>query len=175
MLGVDVAENAVILDFQVAVDTVAAFDLIDMYSGFRPIFKGPDGEEINVISFDSGISVVIEEDFEVAFLNYPNPFGTNGRERTKFVYYLEQDTDVELQLFTLTGALVWSQKFSAIDPEGLKGMHEDGYYGSGGEGGPPIWWDGKNASGDRVLNGVYIAVLTTGSGQQTTTKVAVLK
>jgi hypothetical protein len=37
-----------------------------------------------------------------------------------------------------------------------------------------IFWDGRNGDGVVVLNGVYIAVLQTGSGTATT-KVAVTK
>lgn len=171
-LVVDIAPEASILNFQVSIDTTTAFNLVDQYSGRAPLFKNIDGTELSQIDIASDLSVVLEADLEKSFLNYPNPFGRNGYERTKFVYYLDEDADVELRIFTLLGELVWSQKFQSSDPEGQAGMHEDNYFGSGG---PPIWWNGENNEGHRILNGVYIAVLNTSKGGQATTKVAVIK
>lgn len=171
-LVVDIAEDASNLNFQLAIDTTTAFDLVDEYSGRRPLFRAADGSEISSLEITSDLSVVLEAELEKSFINYPNPFGRSGYEQTKFVYYLEENADVELRIFTLLGELVWSKSFQSDEPEGQAGMHEDHYFGTGG---PPILWDGRNGAGHKVLNGVYIAVLSTSKGKQATTKVAVIK
>jgi hypothetical protein len=155
-----------------AIDTTSALILEDQYSGLPPKYINPNGTALERLNLTSNFTAVLEADFEAAFLNYPNPFGSRGKDRTKFIYYLEKASDVEIHIFTVLGELVWLKKYNQNEPEGAAGMHEENNLSSGG---PPIWWDGRNGNGNKVLNGVYIAVLSTGDGKQTTTKVAVLK
>ena len=169
---VDINPQAEDLNFKLSIDTTAALNLVDIYSGRRPKFENQDGTELTRLELNSDLSVVLNADLESSFLNYPNPFGRHGTERTKFIYYLDADSDVELRIFTLLGDLVWSIKFTRDEPEGAAGMHEENYLATGG---PPIWWGGENNEGSKVLNGVYIAVFITSNGKQATTKVAVLK
>jgi hypothetical protein len=109
--------------------------------------------------------VITENDLKRSFRNYPNPFGTPDRKKTHFIYYLAQDCDIDLKIYTLIGELVWSCSYSSSDPRGKRGVHqEDG-----------ITWDARNARGNKVLNGVYIARIKTSYGETAMTKIAVIK
>ncbi len=108
--------------------------------------------------------VLVSTDPKEAFGNYPNPFGRQYAY-TNIAFLLEQDADVELRIFTLTGDLVWSKKIS--------GLHR-GFYDR------LVRWDGKNDRGQTVLNGVYLGVieikpLNGGAVQRYITKIAYIK
>jgi len=126
--------------------------------------KNETGQNISVLDIKSNSTVVIESDFDKAFRNFPNPFGVPARPLTKFIYYLDQDSDVSVRIYTLIGELVWSSSYSASDPQGKRGTHEG-----------DIFWDGRNEKGYKVLNGVYIARISTGYGKSALTKIAVIK
>ncbi len=161
---VDVLRNTSVTDFQVTIDSTDALYLVDQGSGQPPKLKNKSGQKLEILNIQSNPAVIIESDFNAAFRNYPNPFGTSQRPQTKFIYYLDQDTDVSIKIYTLVGELVWSRSYSATEPQGKKGPHE-----------ADIVWDGKNDQGYRVLNGVYIARLSTGDGKSALTKIAVIK
>lgn len=161
---VDVLENTSVTDFQVAIDSTDALYLVDEGSGQVPKLKNKSGDKLEVLNIQSNSAVLIASDFEEAFRNYPNPFGNSHRPQTKFIYYLDQDSDISIKIYTLVGELVWSRSYSATEPQGKKGFHE-----------ADIIWDGKNDQGYRVLNGVYIARLSTGYGKSALTKIAVIK
>jgi peptidase C25-like protein/flagellar hook capping protein FlgD len=79
---------------------------------------------------------------------FPNPF--DDQVGSAFSYYLLADgpADVLLRVFTVTGRLVYQRVERALPP----GYHQ--------------WpWDGRDAEGDRLANGVYLyrMVATTGS------------
>ncbi|MGH7493183.1 MAG: hypothetical protein ACREOO_12415 [bacterium] len=129
---------------------------------------GRTGPNFNVVS---PLSVLVDASFN-NFYNYPNPLRPRSAPQgvTQFVYYLPKDSDVSLEIFSMLGELVWQAKYLATDPEGRTGNH-------GLEGPlklPGIFWNGCNGNGDKVLNGVYLAVLKTNSGT-VKTKVAVIK
>jgi hypothetical protein len=114
--------------------------------------------------FVSNRLTVIPDDPKETFRNYPNPFGTDYDETT-IIFYLEDDSEVNLRIFTLTGDLVKSWQYEYM-PAGLI----DGQ----------IKWDGRNDRGLQVLNGVYLCqiVITPkngGSGQTYMTKIAYIK
>ena len=112
-------------------------------------------------------SQVAELDSKPYLLNFPNPFGEPGKENTKIVYYLKEDTDVQFRIYTLTGELVWSRSFADSDPQGSQGLHSTEQNS---------WvWDGKNDRGRTVLNGVYILVMKTDYGDVAKTKIAFIK
>jgi len=161
---VDVLNNTEISDFKLAIDTTEALYLVDEESGKVPKLKDENGQIIKVLDIKSTSSVIIESDFNKAFSNFPNPFGVPSRPITKFIYYLDQDTDVDIKIHTLIGELVWSRSYSATDPQGKKGPHEG-----------DIIWNGRNDKGYRILNGVYIARISTGYGKSALTKIAVIK
>ncbi len=107
---------------------------------------------------------LVSTDPKEAFGNYPNPFGRQYAY-TNIAFLLEQDSDVELRIFTLTGDLVWSKK--------LTGLHR-GFYDR------LVRWDGKNDKGQTVLNGVYLGVieikpLSGGAVKRYITKIAYIK
>ncbi|MEE4312041.1 MAG: hypothetical protein V2J62_09210 [candidate division KSB1 bacterium] len=158
---VDIAPDASLTDFRLSIDSLSYFDMMDIGSGQRPRLQLTDGESIA-----SGFSVIVPQDFERAFWNYPNPFGSDGRELTTIQYFLDQDSDIEIRIYTLLGELVWSRQYSADEPQGKRGLHD---------GATAITWNGRNEGGNTVLNGVYIAYLNTSYGKTVTTKIAVLK
>jgi hypothetical protein len=92
--------------------------------------------------------------------NFPNPFRA-GLESTQIQYRLNSDSPVELVLYTTAGREVWRFHAEAGAPGGRQGANT-------------VLWDGLNANGDLVLDGVYIARLT-GGGVETTIKIAVVK
>jgi len=118
----------------------------------------------------SGINLKLESDYCLIkgdnlkdyFSNYPNPFGNPQRPMTKITYYLKEDTDVDIKIYTLIGELVWSRSFNANEPGGRQGTHE-------------VSWDARNDKGYKVLNGVYIIYIKTGTGESAMTKAAVIK
>ncbi len=108
--------------------------------------------------------VLVSTDPKEAFGNYPNPFGRQYTY-TNIAFLLEQASDVDIRIFTLTGDLVWSKK--------LSGLHR-GFYDR------LVRWDGKNDRGQTVLNGVYLGVieikpLTGGAVKRYITKIAYIK
>jgi hypothetical protein len=130
---------------------------------------GRTGSNFDVASI---LSVLVEAS-SGNFYNYPNPMrvGKSQSEGTRFVYFLPQDSDVSLEIYTMLGELVWQVKYLATEPQGRQGNHgvQTGQLSL-----PEITWDGFNGKGRKVLNGVYLAVLKTNSGT-VTTKVAVVK
>ncbi|MFQ5636749.1 MAG: hypothetical protein ACE5IR_01980 [bacterium] len=113
-----------------------------------------------------GISVLFDDDLNASFYNFPNPFGNQSRPSTRFNYRLAQDSDVTLRIFTLLGELVRTISFSSADPQGLAGTHAAAS--------TTFVWDGTNENGQKVLNGVYVAVLVTNQGKAMT-KIAVAR
>lgn len=95
----------------------------------------------------SDFIVLSADDFKTSFKNYPNPFRA-GSEATTFSYFLPENAEVDMSIYTLTGELV-------------KKFHLDA--GSSGGSGSTIntfQWDGRNGSGKVVQNGVYICIVT---------------
>jgi len=160
---VDIAENAKFADFQVTIDSSSFFEMTELGSTQKPklIFNGESSAEFEITS---GFSNIVPRNFAKAFWNYPNPFGSSDKRTTTIQYLLDEDTDVELRIYTLLGELVWSKRYSKDEPQGKKGMHDGDFT-----------WDATNSSGHKVLNGVYAAVLSTSYGKSATTKIAVLK
>jgi hypothetical protein len=95
------------------------------------------------------------------FSNYPNPFSPS-QGGTKIGYYLPQDAQIKLTLWTLDHRLVKT----LINEKQPAGMME-------------LAWDGRNGEGNQVRNGVYVLVLdcnyTAGGHESLTRKVAVAK
>jgi hypothetical protein len=100
---------------------------------------------------------------EKSYANFPNPFAA-GREQTAFVYYLPESGRVTLRIWTLRGDEVATVIRSGPRPAGL---HQEDH------------WDGRNGSGETVLNGVYLAELVVafddGTSKRLLRKVAVVR
>jgi len=112
----------------------------------------------------SDFCLVKADNLKEYFTNYPNPFGNPNRPTTTITYYLTEDTEVDIKIYTLIGELVWSRSYRASDPQGRKGPHDG-----------DVIWDATNDKGYRVLNGVYIIYIKTGTGETAMTKAAVIK
>lgn len=149
------------------------------YAYFR--LNIPSGEDILAKDMDSGNAVpvksitgdtlfdlrstpqkIFKPKTDPVLWNSPNPFGGPGKERTKITYYLEKSTDVTFSIFTLLGEKVWSVNFPADHPNASPGIHV-------------LEWDGRNGTGDKVLNGVYFLFMKTGDGKVEKTKIAIVK
>jgi hypothetical protein len=157
---VDIATAAEVTSFflKLGGDAIVAED---QYSGLSVDLFDPTNQKF--VELNSSSSTLVEADFNKAFGNYPNPFGRVA-DKTFFVYYLDRPADVRIEIYTLLGELVWSASYSASDPEGQEGLHDK-----------DVVWDGRNGAGRRVLDGVYIARITTSTGLEATTKIAVVK
>ncbi len=93
------------------------------------------------------------------FSNYPNPFGSSNRVRTTFFFVPKQEGTATVEIYTLAGNLVRKisgQVFRKTIPSNLI-------------------WDGRNGNGDKVRNGVYIAVLKAPGMPKLKTKVLIAK
>jgi hypothetical protein len=161
---VDISQNASITDFQLTIDSSQALQFIDEGSGRIPNIKNEAGETIDELNIFSASSVIIQADFEESFFNYPNPFGEANKPETYFVYYLEQDSDVRIQIYTILGERVWAKTFTQNDPQGKKGPHEG-----------DVIWNARNDLGHKVLNGVYVARISTADNKEAIIKIAVIK
>ena len=83
--------------------------------------------------------------------NYPNPFNPE----TWIPYQLSENSPVSISIYDTTGRLVRTLSL---------GFQSAGFYNSREH---AAYWDGRNALGERVANGVYFYQLTTPSFQQT--------
>jgi len=146
--------------FRLLFDHGNDFDAIDPEGGGGVAIESADGKQGDKFRLESNSTALQGATDENSFFNYPNPFRpgdnwSNG-EGTRFSVPL--GVSGELKIVTLLGELVWETK---IDSRNLAAT--------------AIFWDGRNGAGQRVLNGVYVAVLKTQNGKMLTTKVAVLK
>lgn len=127
------------------------------------------GEDVPVNGLlDQGFDVsipqaIISEEFASSFRNYPNPFNPR-MEASELRYFLSEDSDVDIYIFTQTGEKVRQFSFASGSNGGRSGINSG------------IYWDGLNGNGDEVLNGVYIALIKVANGNLTAKlKIAVVK
>ncbi len=163
----DLIEPQSEIAFQVVIDSATAIDAIDATSGYPVLIGDENGNPIEALNLRSSTTVLVQRSLDESFFNYPNPFGSTSYPETQFVYVLEEPSDVQIKIFTLTGDLVWEKSFTQdVDAEQTRaGLHEG-----------DITWDGRNGRGQRVRNGVYVAYLIVKeSGESTTTKIAVTR
>ncbi len=130
----------------------------------RPQLKNLLDQSGTNLKLSSDFCLIKADNLKEYFTNYPNPFGSPNRPTTTIAYYLTEDTDVDIKIYTLVGELVWSRSYRATDPQGRKGPHDG-----------DVIWDATNDKGYRVLNGVYIIYIKTGNGETAMTKAAVIK
>lgn len=84
--------------------------------------------------------------------NYPNPFHP-GEAPTTIAYKLDDNATVRMRVFTLTGGLVFEERFDPGTPGGSVGLNE-------------VTWDGRNGDNDVVASGGYIVeVRAEGNGE----------
>ena len=91
-----------------------------------------------------------------------NPFNPELGD-AEFAYYLNQNSDIEMNIYTLLGEKVYRQHY----PAGSEG---------GSQGDNTIRWNGRNDEGRMVLNGVYVVIIEAkNSGEAYKLKLAVMK
>jgi len=165
-LLVDVLENPAVADFEMRIDSAGAVIAKDAFSRNRLLLADSTEKRVTTLAFSSGAVVLIDQQLEESFCNYPNPFGTSVRPLTHFVYYLPQASDLSLKIFTLTGDLVfrWDLNKAEHPTQTSAGLH-DGH----------IYWDGRNGLGRPVMSGVYLAYLSVDGGQVAISKIAVIR
>lgn len=88
----------------------------------------------------SGCVSIQEKSLINSFHSFPNPFNPQ-KQNMKIEYYLEQDAEVTIKIWTINGNLVKTIIEKAVKKKGLH--YED-------------VWDGKNQSGKDVISGVYL-------------------
>ncbi|MFH1429498.1 MAG: FlgD immunoglobulin-like domain containing protein, partial [Candidatus Margulisiibacteriota bacterium] len=74
--------------------------------------------------------------------NYPNPFDSRKNGTTKINFTLNQPAAVKIRIYDLLGYLV-----QEIGAEGIAGSNNN------------IVWDGTDAEGRKVTQGMYLAVI----------------
>lgn len=164
-LVVDIREQAEPGDFRITVDSTSAIQVVDNYS--LPLtLVDSTGTVLPYLGFTSIMAVLIDGNLANSFYNYPNPFGRASKPATSFLYYLKEDSDVQVVIYTLTGDLVRSWELKKAEHPDLTsaGLHQG-----------DLTWDGMNGVGMPVLNGIYLAYIRTGSGEQAVTKIAVVR
>jgi hypothetical protein len=159
------AETITEMYFQINVSNESCVEAVDPATNIPVSVLDPEGNELEEMVSDP--KRIFSPSGEIFLMNSPNPFGESGKETTTIIYYLDEDTDVSFRLYTLLGEPVWSRSYQEGDPQGSAGMHSTGSNA--------VEWDGKNNAGNTVLNGVYILVMETGSGEILKTKVAFVK
>jgi hypothetical protein len=131
---------------------VPAGDIV-VYSSEPVIWEGP-------------VTAVLEATFAGSISSYPNPF--NPREESANIgYYLLENSDLQVRIFTLLGEQVWSRTITSTETLGRAGLHT---------GSSALQWYGRNDSGYEINSGVYICIvenLTTGEEERF--KIAVVK
>ena len=105
-------------------------------------------EDSSLPKKESSIEFIVAESEEFVIenlLNYPNPFVNY----TQFWFNHnrpDETLDVQVQVFTVTGKVVWTQN-ATLPPSGSYLCRE-------------ITWDGRDDFGDRIGKGVYVYKIT---------------
>ncbi len=163
-LVIDIAAEPTLEDVMLSIQADTNIYIQEALTNNKPRIEGADQETGINLKLESDFCLIKGDNLKDFFRNYPNPFGSPQRPLTTIAYYLSEDTDVEIKIYTLIGELVWSRKFRADEPQGRKGPHAG-----------DLTWDARNDNGHKVLNGVYVIYLKTGTGESVMTKAAVIK
>ncbi len=167
LLTADIAANApageIRFEIEESADVVFSITLEGGGAGSRVGVVDDQGGDI-AGSFLSGPLTVLSARFEDYVHNYPNPFAA-GSQETRICYFLLEDAAVSIRIYDLAGILVWTKEIASGEEGGTGSadgiMHE-------------IPWDGRNARGETVRNGVYLCKVEAGS-QSALFKIAVAK
>ena len=164
---VDLKADGELTDFRITIDSTSAIEAIDDFS-LPLIIADSTGASASYFGFSSLMAVMVNGGLAESFFNYPNPFGNFSRPHTNFNYYLKEESNVRLIIYTLTGELVRSWEFTKAEYPDLTsaGLHQ---------GEKELIWDGTNGMGQPIVNGVYLAFISTDYGEQASTKIAVVR
>jgi hypothetical protein len=77
---------------------------------------------------------------------YPNPFAPAEGQATVIAFDLPEPSDVQIRLYTVNGRLIREEFTGLSSPVGA--------------GPSQIYWDGRDAEGDLVANGVYLCSIS---------------
>ena len=138
---------------------------IDDNTAFNAQLAVPPGTSVGIASagdptgFPMVSELMVFSDGSLAqtYGNYPNPFHP-GSEKTTIEFYLTSASTVSLELYDVMGNRVVSLLKQDSLPSGLQ----------------KVLWDGRNGSGQLVLNGIYFAQLDV-NGTKLLLKIAVVK
>ncbi len=114
-------------------------------------FKVKAWDNINNVAFVEFEAEIMADDHlaVLSLMNYPNPM----REQTTFYFGLSQPVaELTMTIYTLSGKNIWNTCRYQLDAGDYPNSLSD------------LTWDGRDAEGDRVANGVYIFHLTARSG-----------
>ena len=163
---IDIAQEPVLDNVMISIysDTNIFIQEDLTFTQNKPRIEGANQESGVNLKLESDFCLIYGDNLKDFFANYPNPFGNPQRPTTTIRYYLKEDTDVDIKIYSLIGELVWSRSFRADEPGGRKGPHDG-----------DLIWDARNDKGYKVLNGVYVIYIKTGTGESTMTKAAVIK
>jgi len=134
--------------------------------------SGPNAGQSADVEAPEGETTVFEDTYtpaeglsaQASFVIKDNPFNPLI-EPAEFQVYLPEPGEVEFRVFTLTGEEVYEKSYAAGE-----------LVPSPGDPFVTIRWNGQNDRGNRVLNGVYIALLRiVQSGDEALLKIAVVK
>jgi hypothetical protein len=139
-------------------------DSLNVSSFASLVARDPSGRVIGVDPIDDfatgSLRVLDASNVSQQFYNYPNPFGNSTRLQTRFVFLPLADGNATIEIYTLTGRLV--RKLTITDAQ--QGIPNES-----------IAWDGRNGEGQKVRNGVYIAVLKAPNSPKRTTKIMIAR
>ena len=102
---------------------------------------------LRAIALLESILAALRPDETRLLSNYPNPFNPE----TWIPYHLANDTDVQISIYDINGALVRQLDL---------GYQRAGYYTDRSR---AAYWDGRNEFGERVATGIYFYQLQAGS------------
>ncbi|HPI27379.1 MAG TPA: FlgD immunoglobulin-like domain containing protein, partial [Candidatus Marinimicrobia bacterium] len=162
-IKVIIDNNEVALENLHAPDTVSSGHYFSVQ--FRPTFTHGNHSMEVTLKDAAGNSTTESVDFIVAeelklidYGNYPNPF----RNRTTFIYELTQRVNsLKIKIYTTSGRLVRVLDSENVFESGLD-LNEGGYH--------EVVWDGLDADGNFVANGIYFYKISAKSGNKTVTK-----
>ncbi|MCX6835690.1 MAG: hypothetical protein NTW07_11270, partial [candidate division Zixibacteria bacterium] len=131
--------------------------------------SGPLQGQAVAVATSAGSGVVADEVFTLvertltgSFTVRNNPWDLS-QEQAEFMYYLSQADNVTFVVFTLTGEEAYRTEFRSGEDGGRAGENT-------------VFWDGRSGDGSFVVNGVYVVVVSVGSGrEQATLKLAVMR
>lgn len=94
----------------------------------------------------TGLSVknTVASEVERTPLNFPNPF--DPASGTTISYYLTKDSNIQINIYDLTGTLIAKKSYSASSQGGNAGYNE-------------VAWNATSDSGELIGNGMYIYMI----------------
>jgi hypothetical protein len=89
-------------------------------------------------------------------LIFPNPAKLEKDKNVSLEYTLSKDSSVRLDIYAITGQLVYEREFISGDDGGKFGVNKD------------IKWNGNNFAGEKVAPGVYVCRIVASDDSNTT-------